>query len=289
MSETRSFFFPLSRHRDPALEPDLDLLGLVRRQARDGRQREDVLRRLDPRVLEDAALDADAPEVLVEAVGLLLRDRHRDAVQRGVLDLLVAARELPLAHRRDDLQVRRQRHHRDVEAHLVVALAGGAVGHGLGAFLLGDLDEVLGDQRPPEGGRHQVLALVDGAGLERRHDVLLGELAAQVAHDGLHGAGLEGLGPDRLEVLLLAEVGDEGDDVVAVLLAEPLDDDRGVEAPGVRQNDLLRILLRHRPLPSSPRSGRFTVFSDSAVASAAPSAHAACFPPDRRRGTAARR
>jgi hypothetical protein len=137
-------------HRDAALEPDLDLFGLVRRQARNGRQREDVLRRLDPRVLEDAALDADAPEVLVEAVGLRLGDRHRDAVLRRVLDLLVAARELPLAHRRDDLQVRRQRHHRDVEAHLVVALAGGAVGQRPRRPPPGDLDEVLGDQRPAE-------------------------------------------------------------------------------------------------------------------------------------------
>ena len=54
----------------------------------------------------------------------------------------------------------------DVEADLVVALAGAAVGDRVGALLLGDLDEQLGDERPREGGGQRVDALVEGVGLE---------------------------------------------------------------------------------------------------------------------------
>ena len=53
-----------------------------------------------------------------------------------------------VAPRGDDLQIRRERGGGEFEAHLVVALAGRAVGDGVGLFLLGDLDHALGDERP---------------------------------------------------------------------------------------------------------------------------------------------
>ena len=48
-----------------------------------------------------------------------------------------------------------------LEADLVVALAGRAMRHRVGADLLGDLDLLLGDQRPRDRGAEQILALVD--------------------------------------------------------------------------------------------------------------------------------
>jgi len=39
-------------------------------------------------------------------------------------------------------------HNRRVRTHLVVALAGGTMRHGVGAKLAGNLDLTLGDQRP---------------------------------------------------------------------------------------------------------------------------------------------
>ena len=67
----------------------------------------------------------------------------------AVGDHLRAAGELLaealLPPRGDDLQLRRERGGGQLEAHLVVALAGGAVGDGIGAFRLGDLDHALGD------------------------------------------------------------------------------------------------------------------------------------------------
>ena len=56
----------------------------------------------------------------------------------------------------------------DVEADLVVALAGAAVGDRVGAFALGDLDEQLRDQRPRERRGQRVGALVERAGLQVR-------------------------------------------------------------------------------------------------------------------------
>ncbi len=82
----------------------------------------------------------------------------------------------------------------EFEAHLVVALAGGAVGNGVGAGLVGDLDQTLGDQRARDGGAEQVLAFVDGVGAEHREHEVAHELFLEIVDvDFLH-AHLLGLG-----------------------------------------------------------------------------------------------
>ena len=53
-------------------------------------------------------------------------------------------------------------------------------------------------------------------------------------------AHLLSLGARGLELLALAEVGGEGDHLAAVGILEPLEDDGGVEAAGVREHDLFR-------------------------------------------------
>ena len=71
-----------------------------------------------------------------------------------------------------------------------------------------------------------------------------GRTVAKVGDDALEGAAGDGLGLDGLEVLVvLADVGAEGDDVEA-LLAEPGEDDGGVEAAGVGE-DALGLGFRH--------------------------------------------
>ncbi len=149
-------------HRHPLLEADLYVARLVGRIGHRFRPLEHVLRRLDPGVLQDAALDAAPPQVLVSGVGALLGHRHGDLVLLSIDDLLVA-RQPPLPQGGNDAQVGRQRLNADVEAHLVVPLAGRAVGDGGGPLLAGGLHQQLGDKRPPEGGGQRVLLLVDGA------------------------------------------------------------------------------------------------------------------------------
>ena len=237
-----------------------DLFRLRRGEGGDGHGGEDVVGRFGPGVLEDAALDARSPEVAVDAVGLGLRDRHGDAVLPGIGDFGVPGRQVPLPDGGDDPERRIEGHDGDVEADLVVALARRAVGDGPGAVAVGGPDEVLGDEGAPEGRGEEVFSLVDGTGLQGRQDIALGELFPQVLDDGPDGSRGEGLLPDGLHVLALTQVGDEGDDPVAVILGEPLDDDGSIETSRVGENDglVLRCTLFHSALlhGSTPRSLR---------------------------------
>ncbi len=165
----------------------------------------------------------------------------RDAVRLGVLDGRLAARQCPprVAPRREDRQVRRQRHVGQLEPDLVVALAGGAVGDGVGAVRPRHLDLVLGDERPRDARAQQVLALVHRPGLEHRPEVIGDELLAQVLDEDLAGAAPAGLLDDAVEFAgALPQVGHERHDLAAVRLPQPRQDDRGIQAARVRQDRL---------------------------------------------------
>ena len=221
--------------------------------------RVDLLGRRPARVLEDAGLVADVQEVVVLAVRLGGGRLDVDAVARRVgeqvgpsLELREELRRLP---RRDDLDLRVQRIVGQLEAHLVVALARGAVRDERGLLPGGHGDLVLGDQRPRERGAEQVAPLVDGVRLEGREDEVGDELLLEVLDVDRAGARLEGLLPHLLEVVALADVRDEGDDLVAAF-DEPLQDHGRVQTAAVRQNDL----LAHVCLPCPSRvmaSSRF--------------------------------
>src|SRR5665811_2636115 len=86
--------------------------------------------------------------------------------RQGVGDLLLAA-HLPLAHRRDHLQLRVEGGDRGFQTDLVVALAGTAVGDRVAAGKPRLLDPDLGDQRPAERGKKRVTAAVEGVGADR--------------------------------------------------------------------------------------------------------------------------
>ena len=62
----------------------------------------------DPRVLDHAALDGAAPEVLVDRVRAVLAYLDRDVVLGGVVDRVLAG-EAPHAHRREHVEVGRER------------------------------------------------------------------------------------------------------------------------------------------------------------------------------------
>ena len=157
----------VDRDRDAALEAEDDLDRRGRVAGRD-RPLVGVGRRGDPRVLEHAGLARAAPDVDVDRVRRRLRDRDLDAPLLRVVDLLVARQAHAHAHRRDDLEARVEGVDRDVEPHLVVALAGAPVRDRVRALALRDLDQELRDQRPGERGRQRVDALVQRVRLQRR-------------------------------------------------------------------------------------------------------------------------
>src|ERR1700676_1116790 len=131
---------PVDGHRHAALEPDLhDHAGGVLAR----RPLVDVIGGFDPRVLEDAGLDAATPQVRVHRAWGKSGDRDLDAVCGGVLELLRTP-QIPVPDRRDHAQLGRKRTDGDVETHLVVALAGAPVRHRGRALLAGHVDEQLG-------------------------------------------------------------------------------------------------------------------------------------------------
>ncbi len=107
-------------------------------------------------------------EVVVDGVRAWpCSDADRDVVLRRVVDAVVAG-HAPHPHRGEHLEVGGEGAHADLEAHLVVALAGAAVRDRVGAELTGRDDEVLGDHRARERGHERVLALVERVGPRAR-------------------------------------------------------------------------------------------------------------------------
>ena len=224
----------------------------------------DARRRRLRRVLQHLALGGGVQQVGVDRerrlAFLVLGDR--DLVRARELEQLVAPLERPLPPRRHDLDRRVERVIGELEAHLVVALARGAVTHRVGADLRGDLDLLLGDQRPRDRGAEQVLPLVQRVGAEHREDVVADELLAQVLDEDVVRLDAE---QQRLlargrELLALAEVGGEGDDLAAIGGLQPLQDDRGVEPAGIGEDDFFDVASSHdaparygRACPGHPR------------------------------------
>ena len=187
---------------------------------------------------------------------LVLGDR--DLVLLGEVDQLLAALEFPLAPRCDHADVGLQRIIAELEAHLVVALAGRAMADGVRAHRPRNLDLALGDQRPRDRRAEQIVALVLRVGAEHREDEVADELLAQILDEDvfrLHAEHL-GLAPRRFDLLALAEVGGEGYDLRVIFGLQPLEDDRGVEPARISEHDLqLRVSLACSSIQSmAPRA-----------------------------------
>ena len=174
----------------------------------------------------------------------------------GVLDQLRARAEIPFAPGRDHPDRGVESVGAELEADLVVALAGGAMGDRIGADLVRDLDQPLGDQRPRDRGAEQIAALVERVGAEHREDVVGDEGLAQILDVDRRSAHHLGLGAGGLELLALAEVGGEGHHLAAIAVLQPAQDHRGVEPAGIGQHDLVDSTLRHARLQLRRPAGR---------------------------------
>ena len=142
----------------------------------------------------------------------------------------LVARPLVLARRAHDSQVRRERRECDVEPHLVVALARAAVRDGRRAHLARLVDEQLRDERPSEGRREGVLALVDRVGGQPGEGEVAQEVVACVDDGVLDRAGLVRTLLGAFHVLDVAEVDEQADHLVAAVLLQPLGRGGRVEA-----------------------------------------------------------
>ncbi len=236
--------------RVAALEIHRDVFGRVGRVfGADGALVDDLVG-LDGRVFEHFAFRRRVQEVRVDAERRLaaLVASDRDLVLLGELEELVAAGQLPLAPGRDDGDVGLECVIRDLEADLVVALAGRTVRHRVGADLFGDLDLALRDQGPCDRGAQQILPLVQRVRAEHRKDEVPHEGFAEILDEDLAHAEHLRLAAGGLELLALTEIGGEGHDLATVFGLQPAQDHARVEPARIGQDNLLHRLACHHAL-----------------------------------------
>lgn len=196
-------------------------------------------------VLKNTSFERDVSQVLIGRPGLSLGLGHSNTLIGSVVEQILSSNksldELGVSPGSNDLDIGLKGVERQLESDLVVTLSSAAVGNGEAALLLGNLDLGLSDDGSGQRGTEQVNVLVDGVGLDGGEAQLLNELLSDVLDNELDGADLEGLLSSSLEVLLLANIGHEGNHLVA-LLNEPGEDHRGIQTSGVGQTD---FSLRH--------------------------------------------
>ena len=195
---------------------------------------------------------AKVPQVLVLGVVGLPADLQGHIVGLGIVDLLVAALDVPLTPGGDDLHLGGEALDGQLKAHLVVALAGAAVADRVGTLRLGDLYQPLGDDGTGEGGAQQIV-LILGSHHHGGDDDVIYHLICQVLHVQLGGAGLDGLLLQAVQLGPLSHIAGDSDDLgVTVILFQPGDDDGCIQAAGIGQYHFFD--LRHSSFP--PDYGR---------------------------------
>lgn len=212
-----------------------------------------VLRAGEGRVLKFTRLVGDVEKVLILTVRVLLGGSHGDVELLGVLEEVLATLELlavlrltPEGHA---LELGVHAEVAELEANLVVTLAGGAVADVGGVLVVGDLDLALADAGASDGGTEKVASLVDGVGGDHGVHKVLDELLAKVL-------AVKGVGSAELSLLLdlllgsigddviLAEVSDVGSNLKAELVHEVGELSARVEATRVCENELGLALIR---------------------------------------------
>ena len=153
----------------------------------------------------------------------------------------VFAREGQVTRRGDDFDVGGQHLERQVEAHLVVARAGRTVGHGVGADLLGILDDGDGLEDALRADRDGVGAVAQDVAVDHEADALFVVLLLDVERGVLHGAQRQGALFDARQFFgrEAARVGDGRIYVVTLLFGEVFHTERGVQTAAERQYHFL--------------------------------------------------
>ena len=184
----------------------------------------------------------EMPDVAIHAVRLVLR-RNGDAVLFCVLDLSRTGIEIPLAPWGDDLEVRCECLHGQLETYLIVALARRSVRDCIRTLTLGNIDECLCDHGTRKRCTEQILSLVDGSRLERRPNILLEELLREIDDVHLRRAGGKCLVMHGIEFLPLPDICTDSDDLaVVIVFLQPRDDDRRIKTAGICQNYFFDLL-----------------------------------------------
>ncbi len=240
--------------RHALLERNRDRFHFVRRGLRRHRHAEvDQFDAVDHQVFQLAGFVADVQAVLVARIRLRRRRLHRDVPRVAELDHRLPARE-QLAElldppRRNNMDAWVERFGGQLEAALIVPLAGGAVGIGVGLHFAGHFEAGLRDERASDRGAEQVHAFVLRLPLQHGEGEVAAEFFASVDDPRALRAALLGLVENRLAIFArLPEVDVGGMHLVALFL-QPTENDRSIETAGVSQ-----YAARHGSKPSMQRA-----------------------------------
>src|SRR5258708_30096734 len=176
------------------------------------------------------------PDVAIATVDIFFALLHGNVVFLSVGNGVFAGINVPFAPGSDNLQIGRDGFVGQFETHLVVAFAGATVGKTVGAELERDFGLPLAEDGAGHGGPEQIGVFVDGAGAQRRPDVIAHKFFAQILDVGGGGAGGQRFFSRGFKIFLLADVADHGDDFALIIFFEPGDDDGGVEPAGVGED-----------------------------------------------------
>ena len=135
-------------------------------------------------------------------------------------------------------------HDGQFKAHLIVALAGAAVAHGICTLGMGDLHHTLCQNGSCKAGAQQI-ALVIGPGLHGGDDVILHKFIGQIFYVQLGSTACLGALFQTFQLALLAHIAAHCNDLaVVVMLFQPWDDNGSIQTAGIGQHDLFD--LRHK-------------------------------------------
>src|SRR6185312_15444771 len=203
-----------------------------------------------PRVIRDVArrcqcllaADRDTPETPVDGISCA-EGRYREAPGLQVVELLLPL-ERAVAYGRQHVELRSQRAHRDLEAHLVITRSGAAVGNHVGAELTGHVRDRLRlhDALRAHAERIHLTSLHVAHDEEAQHllEVIRARIDLVVVHGAKRSRTLrKRTGRGRIDS---AGVDRDGDDGAAVVLLQPRHEKGGIETAGIGENDGLVAL-----------------------------------------------
>ncbi|MNZ92628.1 hypothetical protein D3C78_1116580 [compost metagenome] len=149
-------------------------------------------------------------------------------------ELLAEGFETPWS---DNTDLRRQSSSRQLEADLIVPFARCSVGDCSCAFCACNINHTLRDQWAGNGRAEQILTLIQGSCLEHWIDKVLGEFLTQIIDIYLRCTCCQCLFFQSVKLLLLSDIGCEGDNFRIVGFFQPFEDNRGIQAAGISEHD----------------------------------------------------
>ncbi|OPZ73797.1 MAG: hypothetical protein BWY82_00994 [Verrucomicrobia bacterium ADurb.Bin474] len=193
---TRSHTLAIDCHTIALLKIQINIFRLVRSFRRIHRQLEHFAilgsSRVKPWVFQNASLVRNVPKIPIHRIWFLQGSLHRNTIRTAPLDHFTSSRkgltELGHSPRCDHLKIGSKSGKRQLKAHLVVAFTSRSVRNMRGAFLPGDINLRLCDERTRDRSAEEVLALVDRVAANHRIDIVTGKLVHEIQRIMLAGS-----------------------------------------------------------------------------------------------------